>query len=274
MTRQAELDFMDRAVKGDSGGLLDALVEMYRDPAQWFCSGVDPDGMPHVFGKGATQAEAFEDAHTAAADYRAEKSSYRVMGPLSAWRFPTYAPQPAGESSSTGPEQAFHYTTAAHLPWIIADGYLRASRHITRRPDGVGFVWFTTQWRNADRTSCAARHDPCLWLRFVVPVELTLPWRETCAAAGWTEREILVAARTVHWEVRKAWRVMHAPALITKDFVLQMYQADRWKACDAPQIELQGEVGKIQWGGRAAVVRRMTGAGPHGQNMHQIAYAA
>jgi hypothetical protein len=83
-TDPAKRDFLDRAVEGDKGGVNDALVEMHRDPAQWFCSGIDPDGMPRVFGLGDTEDEARENARTAAAEYPR----------WGAWRFPTYAPDP------------------------------------------------------------------------------------------------------------------------------------------------------------------------------------
>ena len=68
---------------------------MQRDPARWFCSGIDEGGMPRVFGRGDTKTEAEANARTGAERYIAGKAGHRVMAPVTDWRFITYAPDPA-----------------------------------------------------------------------------------------------------------------------------------------------------------------------------------
>jgi hypothetical protein len=91
----AERDFVDAASLGDMQGINDAMVEMRRDPTLWFCSGLDENGMPRVYGLGDTQDEAEANARLSADGYFAEKAEFRVRAPLSDWRFISYAPDPA-----------------------------------------------------------------------------------------------------------------------------------------------------------------------------------
>jgi hypothetical protein len=171
-------------------------------------------------------------------------------------------------------EQVFHFTSAAHLPWIVTDGYLRPTRHITRRPDGARFVWFSTDGRKPDRTSSAIQYWPELWMRFAVPLDATLPWREACAAAGWSAAEIQLAAKAVPPEMRDWWRV--APAgtfVLTDDVVLTGRRGDRWQAI-SPEIEVRGDTATVRWAQRSVVVRRHSHAGPHGQTLYAVWAAA
>jgi hypothetical protein len=90
----ADRDFVDSAVAGDKQGSNDALVEMHRDPALWFCSGIDEHDTPRMFGLGDTEVEAEANAREAAEGYIAEKAAFRVMAPVTDWRFISYAPDP------------------------------------------------------------------------------------------------------------------------------------------------------------------------------------
>jgi hypothetical protein len=45
------------------------LVEAHRDPALWFCSGIDEHDTPRVFGLGDTKAEAEANARETAEAY-------------------------------------------------------------------------------------------------------------------------------------------------------------------------------------------------------------
>lgn len=90
----ADRDFFEVARAGDQLGVDDALVEMQRDPKRWFCLGIDEHGMPRVFGRGDTEAEAAANAREGAEGYITEKAAIRVMAPVSDWTFITYAPDP------------------------------------------------------------------------------------------------------------------------------------------------------------------------------------
>ena len=99
--------------------------------------------------------------------------------------------------AQAGEERAFHFTTFTRLPWIINDLAINPSRHIRAHEDGPpgrGVVWFTTDGRRADRTSSADREQHDFWLRFSVPLDKTMPWRDACEAAGWSAADIALAA--------------------------------------------------------------------------------
>jgi hypothetical protein len=64
----------------------EVLVEMRRDPARWFCSGLDASGVPRIFGRGDTEKEASDNAHAAADLYIRAKNGIRTM-PIAEWRF-------------------------------------------------------------------------------------------------------------------------------------------------------------------------------------------
>jgi hypothetical protein len=68
------------------------LVNVNRDPDFWFCSGCDGDGIPRVYGRGQTEAEARDKAKHSACNYRAKNLAHRIMAPLSLWTFTVYPP--------------------------------------------------------------------------------------------------------------------------------------------------------------------------------------
>ena len=91
----AERDWYEAALDGDLQACNDALVEMQRDPARWFCSGLDEAGMPRVFGRGDTKDDAEANARTGAVDYIRQKAGHRTMAPVTDWHFISYEPDPS-----------------------------------------------------------------------------------------------------------------------------------------------------------------------------------
>ena len=90
----ADRNSVESAASDDKQGVHDALVETHRDPALWFCSGIDEHDTPRVYGLGDTEAEAEANAQGAAEDYISEEAAFRVMAPVADWTFITYAPDP------------------------------------------------------------------------------------------------------------------------------------------------------------------------------------
>jgi hypothetical protein len=86
------IDWLRAVRAGDIESAHVALVEMQRDPERWFCSGVDEDGIPRVYGRRSTEAEARANALAGAKGYISEMAKTRVRAPVTAWQFTTYAP--------------------------------------------------------------------------------------------------------------------------------------------------------------------------------------
>jgi hypothetical protein len=52
-----------------------------RGSTHWLCSALDHNGIPRLWTKGATEAEARQQAELAVTEYRERKQSYRLMEP-------------------------------------------------------------------------------------------------------------------------------------------------------------------------------------------------
>ena len=63
-----------------------------RDPAQWFCSAIDENGIPRLWAKGASEEEVRKRAELAVTGERERKQSYRRVASRSEWTFVTYPP--------------------------------------------------------------------------------------------------------------------------------------------------------------------------------------
>jgi hypothetical protein len=88
----AERDAIKAARRRDRDAYHDALIERQRDPARWFCSGRDGEGMARVYGSGETQKEAEANARESARRYIADKKAiHKLRGQ---WTFTSYAPTP------------------------------------------------------------------------------------------------------------------------------------------------------------------------------------
>jgi hypothetical protein len=90
----AERDWFEAALDDDLQATNDALVEMNRDPARWFCSGIDGTGMPRIYGRGDSRGEAEANAKEGAEGYIRQKAAFRVMAPVDDWHFIAYEPDP------------------------------------------------------------------------------------------------------------------------------------------------------------------------------------
>ena len=76
----------------------DAYALAARDPARWFCSAIDENGIPRLWAKGDNESEAKNRAELAVTEERERKQAYREMAPRSEWTFVTYPPDAETDS--------------------------------------------------------------------------------------------------------------------------------------------------------------------------------
>jgi hypothetical protein len=168
-------------------------------------------------------------------------------------------------------ERVWHHTTAAHLPWIMADGYLRPSRHILRNSEREGVVWFTVDGRKPDRTSTAGTKYPeMLWIRLGGSWP-AMPWEDVCRDAGWLPDEIEFTRGT--WAKASSWRAARGNVAIGSDCEVAAWRGGRWERIH-PCIEMADDraAAMIEWAGRSIGVVRSPESGPNGETVYAVKY--
>jgi hypothetical protein len=152
----------------------------------------------------------------------------------------------AGTASSDA--MAWHYTDLVHLVFIINDGQLEASR---LNPHGVGelvmgqrLLWFTTDERGDKTASGSAMQKvhgvPAV--RIGMPLESTLPARDGCLTAGWTEARIEEderLGRRMGADPRR-WRVLIADAVPLPQFArVEVQHTGLWRTFDHTRMDVR-----------------------------------
>jgi hypothetical protein len=67
-------------------------AHMVRDPSRWLCQAIDEIGIPRLWAKGASEAEARKRAELAVTARRERMQARREMAPRSEWTFVLYPP--------------------------------------------------------------------------------------------------------------------------------------------------------------------------------------
>jgi hypothetical protein len=157
---------------------------------------------------------------------------------------------------------AYHYTDAARLPFILASGHIRPSRHIRAKvcpdvPEGV--TWFTTHRRGDPSAAASHNAGAAPRVRLCIPLNATLDWREACRRVGWPESDLELAAR----RGRKcgsrvdAWRAVPEPvSLAAVEDVHVLRPGGVWQPMGEPVFRVQGDIAVIAFEGALYGVQR------------------
>lgn len=144
----------------------------------------------------------------------------------------------------------YHYTSLAHLPWILNDGFLRG-----RPARGVwpaDLVWSTTSDKG-DRTTaiCRASREH-VKVRIKIPARLvTADWRGLALANGWEAEQILRLAKVssmMGQHDTSVWRACVGPVKID-DCLGASFKSwsGKWQDLDEQHpFQLLGEVNAAQ----------------------------
>ncbi|MFG1276580.1 hypothetical protein [Xanthobacter autotrophicus] len=173
----------------------------------------------------------------------------------------------------------YHFTTSAHLPWIIESGELRpGSNRIGGFPD-PDFIWATSDSRG-DRTS-SAMGGPLYRTGRAWAVRLTLDpadffrWSEASALfAQWTKEHIslLEWAAQGKSDPRNWWcRATPLPVSAIRSIEAKPYQGSTWRPVEAEVSTVWNADGRwlrLTMAGRSFYSRRTLG--PQGQDAYEL----
>jgi hypothetical protein len=160
---------------------------------------------------------------------------------------------------------AYHYTDMARLPFILArlpfilarlpfilaSGHLRPSRHIRAKvcPDvPPGVTCFTTHHRGDPSAAAFHNGGAAPRIRPVVPLAVTLDWREACRRVGWSQPDIELAERRGRGRGARVdcWRAVPEPVSLAEVVDVHILRPGGvWRPMPEPSFRVKGEMAVI-----------------------------